>query len=632
MHRTSVPSSPRSPRARVLLAAAAAAVPTRPRRGRDTPPRRPPRPAPRPVWPGSTRSAGSMLTLSNTVRSPKLDTSSPRPPSELRRLRRDATSAVSTRPCRPRQGAGPSPIAGGDAMLKGILDPLKDYRGKLEQTKGVLDKANANDPASVTAAASALQILKSPTAFNVPSTPEVRARPARPRTASSCSSWARRRSRALRPAVADRRRTFWCAVAAAPCRDPARSVRGAGTEAPRHRPGRWLGGPRLRLAARVRYVGDRGPGLRRGDRSRGREADVHRLPGTLITGLPRRPCRTGRCRSPRPSPGSRRAGSGRTATDPARAGPRRPRATVDSADPRDHPRVRGNDAARRVDGARDGGAGRGWPSCRLCQSWSARRTRHRSAGRRARSPQLLRADSRPRPTRRFHSNRCSTVRLVSQLSLFSAEARAAAAGRPRGPAVRARARSCASAPATRPGCRSCSPTPAGPPPSRAACAAVGIAAAGGASPRAAPPPCAPRSAATSSAWPQAWTRGAVKAVPAGMAAGRGRVAGVDARRRPAGRARRLPAGSTRTPRRRTCRWSRRPPGRACRQPGVGRGPALRISGARRVRRLAELVGPAPRRLRRTTGRATGARHARGLTALVTLRVTSRGASAAPDDV
>jgi hypothetical protein len=41
------------------------------------------------------------------------------------------------------------------------------------QTRGVLDKANANDPASVTAATSALQILKSPPAFNVPATPEV---------------------------------------------------------------------------------------------------------------------------------------------------------------------------------------------------------------------------------------------------------------------------------------------------------------------------------------------------------------------------------------------------------------------------------------------------------------------------
>ena len=116
---------------------------------------------------------GSMLELSNTVRSPKVDTSSPQATFKSYGAFVGTYIGGIDKAVQTTEGAGPSPIAGGDAMLKGILDPLKDYRGKLEQTKGVLDKANANDPASVTAATSALQILKSPPAFNVPSTPEV---------------------------------------------------------------------------------------------------------------------------------------------------------------------------------------------------------------------------------------------------------------------------------------------------------------------------------------------------------------------------------------------------------------------------------------------------------------------------
>jgi hypothetical protein len=116
---------------------------------------------------------GSMLELSNTVRSPKVDASSPQATFKSYSAFIGTYIGGIDKAVQTTEGAGPSPIAGGDAMLKGILDPLKDYRGKLEQTKGVLDKANANDPATVTAATSALQILKSPPAFNVPSTPEV---------------------------------------------------------------------------------------------------------------------------------------------------------------------------------------------------------------------------------------------------------------------------------------------------------------------------------------------------------------------------------------------------------------------------------------------------------------------------
>ncbi|MGI5126935.1 hypothetical protein ACQEVB_09000 [Pseudonocardia sp. CA-107938] len=116
---------------------------------------------------------GSMLELSNTVRSPQVDTSSPQ--ATFKSYSAFIGSYISgiDKAVQTTESAGPSPIAGGDAMVKGILDPLKDYRGKLEQTKGAVDKANTNDPASITAATTALQVLKSPPAFNVPSTPEV---------------------------------------------------------------------------------------------------------------------------------------------------------------------------------------------------------------------------------------------------------------------------------------------------------------------------------------------------------------------------------------------------------------------------------------------------------------------------
>ncbi len=116
---------------------------------------------------------GSMLELSTTVGSPKVDTSSPE--ATFRSYGAFIGSYIGgiDKAVKTTQDAGPSPIAGGDAMLKGITDPLVEYRGKLEQSKAVIDKAKASDPASVAAATTALQVLKSPPAFNVPSTPEV---------------------------------------------------------------------------------------------------------------------------------------------------------------------------------------------------------------------------------------------------------------------------------------------------------------------------------------------------------------------------------------------------------------------------------------------------------------------------
>ncbi|SHK42978.1 hypothetical protein SAMN05443637_10696 [Pseudonocardia thermophila] len=116
---------------------------------------------------------GSMLELSTTVRNPQVDTSSPQ--ATFKSYSAFIGSYISgiDEAVQTTEAAGPSPIAGGDEMLKGILDPLKEYRTKLEETKAVLDEANASDPASVTAATNALQVLKSPPAFNVPSTPEL---------------------------------------------------------------------------------------------------------------------------------------------------------------------------------------------------------------------------------------------------------------------------------------------------------------------------------------------------------------------------------------------------------------------------------------------------------------------------
>jgi hypothetical protein len=116
---------------------------------------------------------GSMLELSNTVGNPKVDTSSPDATFRSSGAFMGTYIAGIDKAVKTTQDAGPSPIAGGDAMLKGIVDPLTDYKAKLVQSKAVIDKAKASDPASVTAATTALQVLKSPPAFNVPSTPEL---------------------------------------------------------------------------------------------------------------------------------------------------------------------------------------------------------------------------------------------------------------------------------------------------------------------------------------------------------------------------------------------------------------------------------------------------------------------------
>lgn len=118
---------------------------------------------------------GSMLGLATTVRSPKVDTSSPQATFKSYSAFIASYVAGIDTAVKTAQDAGPSPIPGGDAMVKGIVEPLTAYRGKLEEARAVLDKANANDPATVSAATTALQVLKSPPTFNVPSTPEVSA-------------------------------------------------------------------------------------------------------------------------------------------------------------------------------------------------------------------------------------------------------------------------------------------------------------------------------------------------------------------------------------------------------------------------------------------------------------------------
>ncbi len=154
-----------------------------------------------------------------------------------------------------------------------------------------------------------------------------------------------------------------------------------------------------------------------------------------------------------------------------------------------------------------------------------------------------------------HSSPCSPPRRVPRRWPIS---RGCCAGRDR---------SCGSAPATRRGCRSCCPTRPGRPPSRAACAATGITVT------------AVRTESGATALrtafrcdlvelARAWTRGAMKTVPGGMAAGRSGVADVGAGCGPARRAGRLPpdARSART-RRPTSRWWPRAPERASRRPG-----------------------------------------------------------------
>lgn len=116
---------------------------------------------------------GSMLELSTTVSSPKVDTSSPEATFRSYSAFIGSYIAGIDKAIQTTQAAGPSPLEGGDAMLKGIIDPLIAYKGKLEQSKAAIDKAKADDPASVAAATTALQVLKSPPTFDVPSTPEV---------------------------------------------------------------------------------------------------------------------------------------------------------------------------------------------------------------------------------------------------------------------------------------------------------------------------------------------------------------------------------------------------------------------------------------------------------------------------